>query len=77
MVREGGDQMPAFSPAVVPDAALAQLGDYVHTTLAHPPEQPGPIGPRALDPFSVGVIVWGALAVFLCVLSWLFAEGRN
>lgn len=77
MVRHGGDHMPPVSAALIPDARLSQLADYVHVTLAHPPDQPGRLGPRALDPFLVGVLVWGALALFLCGLSWLFAEGRN
>lgn len=77
MVRHGGDHMPAFSAALISDAALTGLGDYVHSTLAHPPEPAGRVGPRALDPFSVGVFVWAALALLLCALSWLFAEGRN
>ena len=77
VLRQPGAHDPAFPAVALPDAALAELGDYVHATLALPPEQPGRIGPRALDPFTVGVLVWGALALFLCALSWLFAEGRN
>jgi mono/diheme cytochrome c family protein len=77
VLRRAGAHAPAFSAAVLRDASLPRLGDYVERTLAHPAEPAGRLGPRALDPFAVGVLVWGALALFLCALSWLFAEGRN
>lgn len=77
VLRQAGAHDPAFSSAALPDAELSRLGDYVQGTLARPAEPPGRLGPRALDPFAVGVLVWGALALFLCALSWLFAEGRN
>lgn len=77
VLREAGAHDPAFAAAALPDAQLAALGDYVQGTLVRPPEPPGRIGPRALDPFALGVLVWGAIALFVCALSWLFAEGRN
>lgn len=77
VMRQAGAHDPAFSTAAFSDAELARLGDYVQGALARPEEPAGRLGPRALDPFSVGVLVWGALALFLCALSWLFAEGRN
>jgi mono/diheme cytochrome c family protein len=77
VMRQPGAHDPAFSTAAFSDAELARLGDYVHGALARPQEPSGRLGPRALDPFAVGVLVWGALALFLCALSWLFAEGRN
>jgi mono/diheme cytochrome c family protein len=76
-VRGGGEHMPAFSAAVLPDSALAELGTYVHEALSRPPEPPGRIGPRALDPLALGVIVAGALALFAVALALLFAEGKN
>ena len=77
VLRQAGAHVPAFSAVALPDASPARLGDYVQGTLARPAEPPGRLGPLALDPFAVGVLVWGALALLLCALSWLFAEGRN
>lgn len=76
-VRHGGKGMPAFSSAVVPDTALPDLATYVHETLGTPAEGATHIGPGAVDPFVIGLIVWGALAVLALVLAVLFAEGRN
>jgi len=76
-VRHGGRAMPAFSSAAVPDPALADLATYVHETLGTPAEGATHIGPRAVDPFVIGLIVWGALAVLALVLAVFFAEGRN
>jgi mono/diheme cytochrome c family protein len=76
-VREGGKAMPAFSSVALPDAALHDLAAYVHDTLGTPAESATHIGPRAVDPFVIGLIVWGALAVLALVLAVLFAEGRN
>jgi ubiquinol-cytochrome c reductase cytochrome c subunit len=73
----GVEHMPAFSAAVLPDSAVEELGAYVHETLSRPPEPPGRLGPRSLDPVSLGVIVAGALALFAVALALIFAEGRN
>lgn len=77
VLRQPGAHDPVFPVASLPDTALAQLGAYVQGSLAHPPEPPGRIGPRALDPFALGVLVWGALALLVRAMSWLFAEGRS
>lgn len=74
-VRDGGKAMPAI--AALPDPALQDLATYVHGTLGRPAEEPTHIGPRAVNPFVIGLIVWGALAVLALVLAVLFAEGRN
>ena len=76
-VRGGGREMPAFSSAVVSDTDLGELAGYVHETLAQPRDAPARIGPRELDPFLVGLFIWGALSLFVCGLAGLFAEGRN
>lgn len=76
-VRQGTDHMPAFSAAIIPDAALADLTTYVSGVLAHPPEEGAGVGPRTLDPLAVGLAVWGALGLFACSLALLFAGGRN
>jgi hypothetical protein len=75
-VRSGNDHMPSFSTALLSDAAVEELGRYVHQGLA-PVEESGHMGPRALDPFVIGMVAWGALAVLACVLALLFGEGRN
>lgn len=40
-VREGSAEMPPLSAAVLPDAALGDLGIYVHEALLHPTGEPG------------------------------------
>ncbi len=76
-VRTGSDRMPAFSAATISDGAVGEIAEYVQGGLARSAEEAGRFGPRALDPFVVGMIVWGALAMFVCLLALLFAEGRN
>lgn len=76
-VREGGKAMPAFSSVALPGADLQDLAAYVQETLGNPAENATHVGPRAVDPFVIGLIVWGALAVMALVLAVLFAEGRN
>lgn len=75
-VREGGKEMPAFSAAVLSDDSLQDVASYVHGTLGRPAE-PACFGPRELDPFIVGLVVWVALALFTCGLAALFGEGRR
>ncbi len=77
VVREGGREMPAFSAAVLPDPGLHEVATYVHETLGHPPREPAVFGARALDPFSMGLIAWAAVAAFAFALSHLFSEGRS
>lgn len=76
-VRQGGKEMPAFSAEVLPDASLHDLEVYIHETLARPSDDHGRLGPRDLDPFSVGLIAWVALVCLASVLAVLFAEGRH
>lgn len=76
-VREGGKAMPAFSSVALPDPALQDLATYVHETLATPAEKTTHVGPREVDPFVIGLFVWGALALLGLLLAVLFAEGRN
>jgi len=76
-VRGGGEEMPAFSAAVLPAAALDELGAYVHEGLARPAIGASRVGPQALDPLIVGAVVWIALALFACGLALLFGEARN
>ncbi|MGH7268882.1 MAG: c-type cytochrome [Polyangiaceae bacterium] len=73
-VRQGGREMPPLSAVVLPDAALDDLANYVHQTLAHPAGDAALLGRRPIDPFSVGVLAWGALALLACVLGVLFTE---
>jgi ubiquinol-cytochrome c reductase cytochrome c subunit len=49
-VRNGKNEMPAFSLAVLPDASLHALALYVHEMPATPRERLGRLGPRQLDP---------------------------
>ncbi|MGH9100598.1 MAG: c-type cytochrome [Acidimicrobiales bacterium] len=77
LVRRGGKDMPAFSKAALPDAALDDLGWYVHTTLGRPADEESHVGPRTLDPLAVGLIVWGALALLAALLALVFGGGRN
>lgn len=77
MVRQGGREMPAFSAAVLPDSSLHDVAAYVQETLGHPASEPTVFGSRALDPFTMGLITWAALAVFAGALSRLFSEGRS
>jgi ubiquinol-cytochrome c reductase cytochrome c subunit len=67
-VREGGEVMPAFSPAELPDGTLQDLALYLHE---------GSHGERTLDPFAVGLIVWVALAFFTCGLAALLGAGER
>jgi mono/diheme cytochrome c family protein len=76
-VRQGADHMPAFSAAIIPDAALAELTTYAGGALANPPEEGAGLGPRTLDPLAVGLVVWAALGLFACSLALLFGGGRN
>lgn len=69
--------MPAFSGAAIPDATLYDLASYVHESLAHPTDEAAQLGPRALDPFWVGVVVWVALALLAGGVAALFGEGRH
>jgi mono/diheme cytochrome c family protein len=71
-VREGGKDMPGFSRAALSDAALQDLATYVSESAA-----PMRGGTYALDPFSVGVIVWVALAFFTLGLAALFTQGER
>jgi ubiquinol-cytochrome c reductase cytochrome c subunit len=73
-VRRGGDTMPAFSPAALSDATLGDLAAYVHASLPRPAESE--IGPRALDPLSVGVVVWIAAFALTLALRALFRGDR-
>lgn len=75
-VRQAPGGAPVFSAAVISDAALPDLALYVHETLSRPPDTPSTIGPRALDPFLVGIIAWFVLAVLVAGLAALFAEAR-
>src|SRR5690606_32436033 len=68
------EAMPVFSAAVISDEALGDLATYVHESLGQPPPGPAAIGPRALDPFLVGVVGWFALAALVAGLSVLFSE---
>ncbi len=77
MVRHGGKIMPAFPAVALPDDGLADLAAYVHGELAAPAGEPARVGPRELDPFLVGLFVWGALALLALGLALLFGEGRN
>jgi mono/diheme cytochrome c family protein len=76
-VRQGPGGTPVFSAAVISDAALPDLALHVHETLSRPPDTPATLGPRALDPFLVGIIAWFALAVLVAGLAALFAEART
>lgn len=75
-VRQGGHEGPAFSAAVISDDNLQHLVTYIRETLAQPPNEPASLGPRELEPFSVGVITWGALLLLVCGLALLFSERR-
>ncbi len=76
-VRQGAHVEPAFSAAVLPESDLHDLVTYVNGELGQPSHEPAGIGPRELDPFLVGLFVWGALILMTIGLAVLFAEGRN
>jgi hypothetical protein len=73
-VRQG---TPPFSAAVISDEGVQDLAIYVHETLGRPEGVPSLFGPRALDPFLVGVIAWFALAVLVAGLAALTSEGAH
>jgi mono/diheme cytochrome c family protein len=78
-VRRGLGEMPAFSPAILPDADLADLAGYVSYTLAESavlPEMPRG-GRSAPSPVALGMLVWSSLLVFCVGMALLFGPGRN
>lgn len=78
-VRTGRGQMPTFGEAVISDADLADLAQFVHGTLASPPPRPNvpPLGLSEASPFLVGLIAWGALGALSIVIAALFGPGKN
>lgn len=71
--------MPTFGEAVISDADLADLAQFVHGTLASPPPRPNvpPLGLSEASPFLVGLIAWGALGALSIVIAALFGPGKN
>jgi hypothetical protein len=75
-VRKGGREMPAFSSGVLPDPSLRDLAMVVSGTLARPAE-PARFGPREINPFVIGAIVWVALVLLTSGVAALFRERRR
>lgn len=66
--------MPAFPEAALPDTALGKLADYVHDGMSGTGESS--LGPRDLDPFVVGLVVMGAIALIAFCLAVLYSGRR-
>jgi mono/diheme cytochrome c family protein len=75
-VRKGGKEMPPFPAAILSDASLGDVASHVHDTLAKT-SSPARFGPRDIDPFFVGVLVWVALMLLTLGIAALFAGERR